>query len=504
MAAKLISDEYKYYDIIYNDTAECGVDIEYYLPDYCPDIQKVLKCCVSPNIENSSAVGDRITVSGNIGITVMYCDEKAASIRSCEFSKDFTCTVKLPVSAVSAVAELTSHCGHIVCRAVNARKLDVHIPLMIDCNVFSAVSESYTKDVEGAEKLVLSESVSKSRVFTNREISINNDFELPESAPPIESVFRKDVTIKKVTYTLEDDAIAVNGEVDFTVCYRSYAEDSVLEKMKYNISFSELVPCEGIAAESDLICNVNVVPTGFSLQLREDSIGEYTRLALYLKANIIASVYKNTDITYIKDAFTTDCIGKEKYAKVNIKSYEPIELYNEITRTLPLENCERIFDIWCSDFTVAAFTEPGKLNYRGSFLVNVVYMGKDKRLSSAVKSYDFTVVSELSDAYQRRAAVTGVVEMADFRLLSENEVEFKAKLNIKSFVSVKKVFEQLTEEEYVGELPEYSCGKLVVCYDNNQSLWQLGKNHRISIDSIKSVNDICDDADCKYPLILFR
>ena len=83
MAAKLISDEYKYYDIIYNDTAECGVDIEYYLPDYCPDIQKVLKCCVSPNIENSSAVGDKITVSGNLGITVMYSDEKAASVRSC-------------------------------------------------------------------------------------------------------------------------------------------------------------------------------------------------------------------------------------------------------------------------------------------------------------------------------------------------------------------------------------------------------------------------------------
>lgn len=504
MAAKLISDEYKYYDIIYNDTAECGVDIEYYLPDYCPDIQKVLKCCVSPNIENSSAVGDKITVSGNLGITVMYCDEKAASIRSCEFSKDFTCVVKLPVSTVSAVTELTPHCGHIVCRAVNARKLDVHIPLLIDCNVFSVVSENYTKDIEGAEKLVLSESVSKSFVFSNREININNDFELPESAPPIESVFRKDVTVKKVTYTLEDNAIVVKGEVDFTVCYRSYADNSVLEKMKYNTSFSELIPCEGVSAKSDILCNVNVIPTFLSLQLREDSVGEYTRLSLYLKANVIVSAYENIDITYVKDAFATDCIGKEKYGKVNFKSYEPLEINSEMTRTVPMDNCERIQDIWCSDFTVAAFSEPGKLNYRGNFLVNVVYMGKDKRLSSAVKAYDFTVSSEFSDAHQRRAAVTGIVELSDFRLLSENEVEFKVKLCFRSFVSVKKVFEQLTEEEYVCELPEYSCGKLIVCYDTNQSLWQLGKTHRISIDSIKRANDICDDADCKYPLILFR
>lgn len=504
MPAKLISDEYKYYDIVFSDTAECGVDTEYYLPDYCPDIQKILKCCAVPHIESSSVVGERLTVTGNVGISVMYCDEKASAVRSCEFSKDFSCTVKLQSAVFSPATEILPHCGHIVCRAVNARKLDVHIPLLLDCNVFSAVSEPYTKDIEFAEKLSASERVSKALLFCNREISINNDFELPESAPPIESVFRKDVSVNKLSYTLEDNAIAVKGEVDFTICYRSYADNSVLEKMKYSSSFTELIPCEGVSPAGEENWGVKVIPSAYSIQLREDSVGEYTRISLYLKANVLISGYRDAEISFVKDAYTTDCIGKESYGKVSLKSYEKHDLTSEVVRTISLDNCERILDIWCSDFTVAAFSEPGKLNYRGSFLINVIYCGSDKRLSSAVKLYDFTLPSELADAYQRRAAVSGIAELTDFRLLSESEAEFKIKLGIDSFISVKKVFEQLTGEEYICELPEHSCGKLIVCYDSTQGLWQLGKRHRIPIEAIRSANDICDDAECKYPLILFR
>lgn len=504
MPAKLICDEYKYYDIAFSTSAECGIDTEYYLPDYCPDIQKILKCCVTPHIESSSVSGDKLIVTGNAGISVLYCDEKAVSVRSCEFSKDFTCTVKLQSAAELPVVEIWPHCGHTVCRAVNARKLDVHIPLLLDCNVYSSIAEKYTKDIEGAEKLTLTEQVSEAAVFCNREISLTNDFELPDSAPPIESVFRKDVRISKVSFSVEENAVLVKGYVDFTVCYRSYAEGSVLEKMSYSTEFSELIPCEGVTLREELIWNIGAVPTGYSLQLKEDSIGEYTKLSLYLKLNITMKAFRNTEISFLRDAFATDHLSKENYDKVNFKTYEQCQLTSDIVRSISLDNCERILDIWCSDFTVSAFTEPGKLNYRGSFTVSIIYQSQNKRLASAVKQYDFTIMSELQDAYQRKAAVMGECELADFRLLSESEAEFKIKITVDSFSAVKKVSEQVSDIEHIGELPEHSCGRIIVCYDSNQGLWELGKRHRIPISDIRNANDICEDANCKYPLILFR
>ncbi len=504
MPAKLIKDEYKYYDIIYSDTFECGVDMEYYLPDYCPDIQKILKCCAVPQLESVSAAGDRLTISGNLNVTVLYCDDKAAAVRSCEFNKEFTAAAKLPQTTASAVAEVIPHCGHMVCRAVNARKLDVHIPVFFDSNVFSVSSDTFTKDIENAEKLTESVSISEAILNCSRELSFTHDFELAETAPPIESVFRKDVKISKITYTAEDNAITVSGDINFSICYRSYDDNSVYEKMKYTIPFSEIIPCDGVSSDPGQIWNVELIPTNYSVQLKEDSVGEYTRISLYLKATAYIRGYRNTEIHVVKDCYTTDCIGKEKYNKQSFRCYENKGLAAEIIKTISLENCERVLDLWCSDFTVASFSEPGKINYRGSFSVNTLYIGKDHRLSSAVKLCDFTIPAELADAFQRKASAAGNVEITDFRLLNESEIEFRADISVLAFIVVRKTADQLIDEEYISELPEHSGNRLIVCYDSGQSLWELGKKHRIPLETIRAVNDICDDADCKYPLILFR
>lgn len=51
------TERYDGFEQIFDGVQECPVDTEYTLPDYCADIQKILKCIVTPEVTSVSAAG---------------------------------------------------------------------------------------------------------------------------------------------------------------------------------------------------------------------------------------------------------------------------------------------------------------------------------------------------------------------------------------------------------------------------------------------------------------
>ena len=59
---------------IFSETVEQAIDTDFTLPDYCPDISRILKCRVTPRINSSSATGGMITIEGTAYICLIYAD----------------------------------------------------------------------------------------------------------------------------------------------------------------------------------------------------------------------------------------------------------------------------------------------------------------------------------------------------------------------------------------------------------------------------------------------
>ena len=94
------TERYDGFEQIFDGVQECPVDTEYTLPDYCADIQKILKCIVTPEVTSVSAAGDSLTIDGCASMHVLYLDAKGGCVRGFDTKKEFTCSVRLRAQAL--------------------------------------------------------------------------------------------------------------------------------------------------------------------------------------------------------------------------------------------------------------------------------------------------------------------------------------------------------------------------------------------------------------------
>ena len=56
--------------VLYDGFCEQSIDSDITLPDYCPDIMRILKCNVQVSVTNSKIAGDRAIADGNAKIRI--------------------------------------------------------------------------------------------------------------------------------------------------------------------------------------------------------------------------------------------------------------------------------------------------------------------------------------------------------------------------------------------------------------------------------------------------
>lgn len=504
MAVKLNNTSYDYFDIVFSDTIECPVDAEYFLPDYCPDIQKILKCSSFSEITSYSVTTDKLFIQGNINISVLYTDEKGTTIRTCDISKEFSATQKITTQSEKATAMIKTGTGHVICRAISARKLDIHIPVLLYATVCCVKSDPVLADAEACERRRKSLEVSRAVSSISREIAVTQELALSGGAPPIESIIRRNICFTNIVCRPGEGRINIEGIAEISVDYKSFGENSIMEKMKYQLPFSDVIDCD--EATDETICRCDICSGEFSLQPKEDSMGEYTNLSAFVKCCATIMIYENTEMTIVADAYSLGCRSREKYGKQCFCTYVSNENQKVThTKTINAECVERVLDIWCGDLDVAAFCEPGKITYRGRYTLTVLFVDKDKKICCAEKQFDYSVASEYGDSIQRKAIASAEINVSDFRITGESSVDISCEINVSAFVISRKFEDVLTSIEIMEDKVVDNGGRVTICYGcDSPDLWSVGKKYRVSIAEICDINGISDDGSVQYPLILFR
>lgn len=494
MLTKLSHAEYDYFDTISSENIECPIDVEYSLPDYCPDIQKILKCLTYPEISSYSFTQDKLMCEGKLVLHVQYMDGKSGTIRVCEISKEYSVAREMSQGEEKAMGTLSASCGHVVCRAVSARKLDIHIPIILTASISAHKHERIPCDVENLEKKTDTMAVSHAVNAISHQFVLEEALELSQGCPPIESIIRKSVTINNIRCTPAMGKIQLEGIADVCMIYRSFSETLSVEKMSYAVPFSQSIDTGG--AEPDCVCTCNVNTCEFSLQPKEDSMGECTISQLYLKLNASICIYKHKELSLIVDAYSIGQKCEMKFGNVTMarldSPYEERLSYKKGV-FLSEDELEKLLDVWCDEISVTPYCEKNKINYRGKFNLCLTYLGKSKQIFNVTKTYDFTVTREFQEIAQRRSEPSVKLTAKDFRIVDGNNVEVTCEGVLISSDFAMQTKRILTSAELQEESESRVNGTVTVYYSTkDEELWEIGKRYAASVSSIIENNNLSD------------
>jgi hypothetical protein len=498
MQAKIKTEPYEYFDPVFDGSHEIPIDTEYSLPDYCADVQRILKCCIVPEISSYAVSEETITCDGICDIRILYLDAKGEGIKCCEFTKEFNAVFKSKTSETQAVAYIKAVMGHVTCRAVNARRIDLHMAISLE--VF-AVAQRLDRIATGIDDITIekrTKNIHSSQAVNAvcHQFSVEEYIPLKSGKPPIENILRKEIVGRISDMKIEPDTIIVNGTVDIGFLYNSFVDGITTEKMSAGIDFTQMIACAGI--DKDCVCDMKIVCGESSIQPKEDSTGECTGVTVFTKLFITAFMYRDSDITMIDDAYSVAKPVLLDYTQSNfiqICGEKRDVLRNKCPMVLQGEEIQKVIDIWNENTEISAFCDKEKLQYRIKYTVCLLFMNAQNRILYIEKTFDFSQSFDLPDENIKKCKSVAATDVWEYRITDKNNVEVSLETTVNSMFYSRFAVKQLTSAE-ADETITYQPGKskLSIYYAyEGEALWDIAKEHKALLSDIRAQNELYED-----------
>lgn len=498
MQAQIKTAPYEYFDPVFDGRYETPIDTEYNLPDYCPDIQKILKCRAIPEVSSYMITGDTLTCDGVCDIRVLYLDGKGDSVRCCEFTKEFTASVKLKATEEKAVACVQASMAHLTCRAVSARRLDLHAAVSLQILAVVQKKELITCSLEDETIEKRGESFGAHQAVNAlcHQFTIEDTLPVKNGKPPIEAILRRETACRVIESRISEERLTVNGTADVSFLYTSAMDSGTVEKLSSSIDFSQVIDCAG--AEEGCVCDLRIFTGESSIQPREDDVGENTGVSVVIKVFLMAFLYKSCEVEMISDAYSVKAPLELRYAQsafTQIHGMHAETLKKKCSLSITGDEIQKVLDVWCEQDTVQTVCEKAKLNYRVKYNACMLYVNSQGRILYAEKQFDHSFSAELETQLAKRADTTWHTDLWEYRIADKTTVEVSIETTVRSLLLSMDHVKYLTSANTEENAPDFD-GKprfLVYYASAGEKLWDIAKSHRALLTDVRTQNELFDD-----------
>lgn len=491
-------------DTAFNETAEQPIDVDFTLPDYCPDISKIFKCRAVSRISSKSMNGKNITVDGSVSITVLYCD---ADGQLCSYEYQYPFSKNLEMSEECAGGNLCvrSKCEYINCRAVTGRKIDIHGAVGISVRVFKRRSTDIISDIDDCtiEQRRGTAPATVPMGYAEKYLMVEEEISIGQGQPPVGRILRYDAKPCIRENKIINDKIVVKGDMSVWILYCPDSGDEP-QSVKTVIPFSQIVDMEGVTDSCE--CETKSDVAFLEIKPR-NSDGEIKCFALTSKLLLTSEAFCRNDIAVILDAFSRkyradmtrnnitfeqicDSISETYHCKKNIELDEPI-----------LEVC----DLWCDMQSVNTKFENGAMIISGT-VVACLISGGEQGSAYCEKPIDFEYKYPLKqDMDMLRCNPEIDIVSCGYTITAPAALELRIDLGINAAIYECRNMPLITDIKIdESKLCDRTanCAMTIYFAGENECVWDIAKQYNASVDEIMKINELSDECMPEGKMIL--
>ena len=478
---------------VLDTVAEQLTDVDLTLPDYCPDIEKILKCTLNPKIHSKTLSGGQLQIDGECDVSVLYVGREKKTIRCCEHSVSFSQSFPVRDAGEGFIIITKTKPEYINCRALSPRRLVMHGAFSLYAKVITPKSaELFEPSGDSIETLSQTIPLCDLKANCQEQFTVSEEISVADK-PRIEGILYSKVTAAVTDVKAVTGKLMVSGELNLKLFYLTDVESGETAKLDYILPFSRIADCEGIDENTRNLLGCDVM--SYDIRLKNDMLSDKPAVALDAKLCLTAEGYNIENKELIIDAYSTEFASVPQFEKLkSIGEVNPVsESYIEkLTASLDDGKISKILDIYSDSVTTDSKPSNGAVEVSGKINLCIVALDDKNYPIFIERSCDYSHVPDSTQGcnamYFLRAEPSGI----SFRLSDDSSAEIRCELKITGGAVKNEVTKAVSGVEVLEDKPVKpdNCSLMLYYAAQGENLWEIAKAHNTALDSLLKENQV--------------
>ncbi len=491
---------------VFDGFAEQSVDGDITLPDYCPDVLRILKCTITPCVIAAKHTGDRVGADGNALVQILYADEEnnlCAYTQSYPFS-GYAETGGERTGALFADARVS----YVNCRAVNRRRVEVHGMLRLSFRLCAVTKQTIVNGIADENVQTKTETVSYSDLTSCvcKQFPVSETAELPQGAPPMQRMIHASAAPILQETKIIQGKLLLKGEIPVRAIYCAEENGGECETFDYTIPLNQVVEAAGVTDDCDCAVCLRIVSAEFPVRADAENAPRLLDVNLVLCAEIQAFRPAQTDC--ITDAYSVAGTLDAAYETLRFcKRKQQVRETFTCREQMDLSalDAKQITALWFGDVNLQKKVSDGRRTLSGCVPACMLLLDGDGRPLFCEREFRFDYAFPASVGADDCVLPCVVIGGQSCGAISDGKAEIRAE-----FILTADVFDAQQRRVMVSaSLAEDSastdrCAAMIVYFaDCEESVWEIARKYGTTADAIKTENGITTDTvECGKPIMI--
>lgn len=480
----------------FESTAEHSLDVDITLPDYCPDIQRILKCNVTANIISVQNNSGRVTADVNAVVRLVYIGENG-KIAGYEQSYPIQKYVESNKISNDSSVKVNVCNDYVNCRAVNPRRADIKAMLTFIFKAYNKTDDNILTDADGSGVQMMKEDYNFASLsgICEKMFSMNEVIEIPEQKNSISQIINISSFAMINESKIINNKALIKGDCSIRINYIS-DNDEAIDCVEHSMPISQIIETDGLNENN--ICNITVKVCSCEAIPKSDSSGNMRLIDLNARLNAFVVSYEEIPVSLISDAYSTEYGTNNTFKNMEISEYKD-KVNSSFTNKVVLESIgvsvDDVMAAWCSDLKFVFSPKNNGLLISGTYQANVIYRDSEGKTDIIQKIVDYEYLSG-SDFKSENILCIGNAQITasscavtgDSRLELKTEIYFSgiilSKYN-KRYIGSISLNDEMIKNKKSYALTIYFC-------NDGEDIWNIARRYNTTVDAIMNENDLSE------------
>ncbi len=504
MDYKVIKENFTVPSRLGGGVSQQSVELDYILPDYYPEIFKVLNVRILPSISARTLSGTKLEYEMTAKIRLNYVSESgeicaAEQVLTYNRSTELTSSAKSPKISIFPYAESAS------CRVSGKRRADIRGIISVSVTATADEAQQAVSEASG-DRLQLKKTLvtyPSKRIAVTKRITVVDEVELGASKPAVRTVIRADAAVITADKKILSGKLLTKGEAEVSLLYVPEDGASKAENIRFAVPFSQISDVEGLDERYDVMISASVSdceikPSGKS-------------------GNNSLSCELNIEINCLAMRFESVLIATDAYSTMYESSLEMSEEDIECVPQEISESCKTKASLTYYDGEIVsvmcAGAEVGKIDVMNS-ADGVSIRGRITYFAYAENESGKPIYLEGTDEFEKKLPdgatncsidAHATVAQSAYKLTSSNAMEISADIRIMGYLfgcRASRFISGITVDEASPLDKDCDIAMKLYYAEKGEEPWDIAKRTHTSLTAITDENDLTEEALSEPKMIL--